>query len=106
MACSFEFLGRLEHRLRAEGSPGIVADEQGLEFADAVPNTSGVVHPGEEAGNFFPIIAQTTVVAVIILPETGSPSGIFVAVLSQGFFATQAFSRCFQLLRENEIYRL
>lgn len=72
------------------------------------------MHPGEEAGIFFPvfgadvftIIAQMTVVALTKLPEKRSPRGIFVAVLSQGFFATQAFSRCFQLLRKNEIYRL
>ncbi len=34
MAGSVEFLGRLEHRLRAECGPGVVAGEQGLEFAD------------------------------------------------------------------------
>ena len=34
MTGSVEFLGRFEHGLRAEGSPGIVAGEQGLEFAD------------------------------------------------------------------------
>ena len=34
MAGSVEFLGRLEHGLRAEGSPRVVAGEQGLEFAD------------------------------------------------------------------------
>lgn len=34
MAGSVEFLGRLEHGLRAEGGSGIVSGEQGLEFAD------------------------------------------------------------------------
>jgi len=34
VAGSVEFLGGLEHLLRAEGSPGIVAGEQGLEFTD------------------------------------------------------------------------
>ena len=29
-----EFLGGLEDSLRAEGSPGVVAGEEGLEFAD------------------------------------------------------------------------
>ena len=29
-----EFLGRLENCLRAEGSPGVVSGEQGLEFTD------------------------------------------------------------------------
>lgn len=34
VAGSVKFLSRLEHRLRAERSPGIVASEQGLEFTD------------------------------------------------------------------------
>ncbi len=34
MSGGVEFLGRLEHGLRAEGSPGIVASEQSLEFTD------------------------------------------------------------------------
>jgi len=34
MADGVEFLGGLEHSLRAQRSPGIVAGEQGLEFAD------------------------------------------------------------------------
>ncbi len=34
MACGVEFLGRLENRFCAERTPGIVAGEQGLEFAD------------------------------------------------------------------------
>lgn len=34
MADRVEFLGRLEHGFGAEGSPGIVAGEQGLEFTD------------------------------------------------------------------------
>ena len=34
MAGCVEFFGRLENRLRAQGGPGVVADEQGLEFAD------------------------------------------------------------------------
>ena len=34
MAGRVEFLRRLEHGLRAEGGPGVVSGEQGLEFAD------------------------------------------------------------------------
>ena len=34
MAGGVEFLGRLEYRLGTEGGPGVVAGEQGLEFAD------------------------------------------------------------------------
>jgi hypothetical protein len=34
MAGSVEFLGRLEHCLRAQRCSGIVASEQGLELAD------------------------------------------------------------------------
>ncbi len=34
MARGVEFLGWLEQSLRAQRGPGIVADEQGLEFAD------------------------------------------------------------------------
>ena len=34
MTGGVEFLGRLEHGFRAEGGPGVVAGEQGLEFAD------------------------------------------------------------------------
>ncbi len=34
MAGGVEFLGRLEHRLRTQGGPGIVSGEQCLEFAD------------------------------------------------------------------------
>ena len=34
MAGGVEFLGRLEHSLRTEGGPGIVAGKQGLEFTD------------------------------------------------------------------------
>jgi len=34
VADSVEFLGGLEHGLRAEGSPRVVSGEQGLEFAD------------------------------------------------------------------------
>jgi len=34
MAGSVEFLGRLENRLRTQGSLGVVAGEKGLEFAD------------------------------------------------------------------------
>ena len=32
MAGGVEFLGRLEHDLRAEGGPGVVTGEQGLKF--------------------------------------------------------------------------
>jgi len=34
VAGGVEFLGWLEHRLRAEGGSGIVTGEQGLKFAD------------------------------------------------------------------------
>ena len=34
MAGGVEFLGGLEHGLRAEGGPGVVAGEQGLELPD------------------------------------------------------------------------
>ena len=34
VACGEEFLRRLEYCLRAEGRPGVVAGERGLEFAD------------------------------------------------------------------------
>ena len=34
MVGGVEFLGGLENRLRAECCPGVVVDEQGLEFSD------------------------------------------------------------------------
>ncbi len=34
MSCSVNFLVRRERGLRAQGSPGVVAGEQGLEFTD------------------------------------------------------------------------
>jgi len=34
MAGGVKFLGRIEDRLGTEGGPGVVAGEQGLEFAD------------------------------------------------------------------------
>ena len=43
VACGMEFLGRLEHGLRAEGGPGVVSDKQGLGFTD---DLLGVRLPG------------------------------------------------------------
>ncbi|MCX6972331.1 MAG: hypothetical protein NTV93_19580 [Verrucomicrobia bacterium] len=34
MAGGVEFVGGLEHGLRAEGGPGVVSGEQGLQFTD------------------------------------------------------------------------
>ena len=66
---------------------------------------------GEDSGfffrafesDFFTIIDQMNPVLLPRPVETKQKALIFVACLSQGFFATQAFSDRFQLLQKMEI---
>jgi hypothetical protein len=75
----------------------------------AVIVASGIVPPGEAAGisffgaDFFAIVSELVVAVLSKAVEKRPKIAIFVAGLSQGFFATQAFSHRFQLLRKIEI---
>ena len=118
MAGSVEFLGRLEHGLRAECGTGVVAGEQGLEFADDLLR-GGFRDPISFDFQLERLLEERNSVFLIPLCPRERPRGIYVSFCSMtglmgalrpqspALLAAGAFGGNFQIgfvWRENPVF--